>query len=57
MTYRRTPVQNPQRKTFGAVPDAMELPDLIEVQRTSYKWFFEEGVKELFSETIGQAAS
>lgn len=28
----------------------MELPDLIEVQRRSYRWFFEEGIRELFSE-------
>src|SRR3989338_5345468 len=50
MVYRRTPVTTRERKTFGAVPDAMELPDLIEVQRRSYRWFLEEGIKELFHE-------
>jgi DNA-directed RNA polymerase subunit beta len=50
MIYRRTPVKTRERKTFGAVPDAMELPDLIEVQRRSYRWFFEQGIKELFGE-------
>ncbi len=50
-TYRRTPVETRVRKTFdGAVEDAMDLPDLIEVQRASYRWFFNEGIKELFSE-------
>src|SRR3989338_9648552 len=48
--YRRMPVTTRERQTFGAVPDAMELPDLIEVQRRSYRWFLEEGIKELFSE-------
>ncbi|OGL95539.1 DNA-directed RNA polymerase subunit beta [Candidatus Uhrbacteria bacterium RIFOXYB12_FULL_58_10] len=28
----------------------MELPDLIEVQLRSYRWFFEDGLKELFHE-------
>jgi DNA-directed RNA polymerase subunit beta len=48
--HRRMPVTTRERQTFGAVPDAMELPDLIEVQRRSYKWFLEEGIKELFHE-------
>ncbi len=50
MIYRRTPVKSRERKLFTEVVDAMELPDLIEVQRRSYKWFFEQGIKELFSE-------
>ncbi len=49
--YRRTPVLTRERKTFGnAVPDAMDVPDLIEVQRRSYRWFCEEGIRELFQE-------
>ena len=50
MLYRRTPVKSRERKTFTDVVDAMELPDLIEVQRRSYQWFFDEGISELFSE-------
>ncbi len=50
MLYRRTPVKDRERKTFTDVVDAMELPDLIEVQRRSYQWFFDEGISELFSE-------
>ncbi|MBI5794543.1 DNA-directed RNA polymerase subunit beta [Candidatus Uhrbacteria bacterium] len=49
--YRRTPVKTRERKTFGnAVPDAVDVPDLIEVQRRSYRWFYEEGIRELFEE-------
>jgi len=49
--YRRQYKTEPARKFFpGSVPDAMELPDLIEVQLRSYRWFFEEGLKELFHE-------
>jgi DNA-directed RNA polymerase subunit beta len=40
----------PQRKTYARIPDVLSLPDLIEVQRNSYRWFQEEGLKELFDE-------
>ena len=49
-TYRYTPPKTNERRRFGAVEDAMPLPDLVEVQRRSYAWFLEEGIKELFSE-------
>jgi DNA-directed RNA polymerase subunit beta len=49
--YRRAPVKTRERKTFGnAVQDAMDVPDLIEVQRRSYRWFYDEGMRELFQE-------
>jgi len=48
--YRRTLPTDRERHTFGAVSDAMDFPDLIEIQRRSYKWFYEDGVRELFSE-------
>ncbi|MFA6475536.1 MAG: DNA-directed RNA polymerase subunit beta [Patescibacteria group bacterium] len=38
------------RKTFAPIHDATNLPNLIEVQRTSYAWFLGEGLKELFDE-------
>ena len=37
-------------KFFGKHPNVMPLPDLIEVQMDSYKWFREKGLKELFEE-------
>ncbi|MBI2415840.1 MAG: DNA-directed RNA polymerase subunit beta [Candidatus Kerfeldbacteria bacterium] len=38
------------RVTFTSPNDATTLPNLIEVQRTSYQWFLEEGLKELLEE-------
>ena len=38
------------RSFFTDIRDAMPAPDLIEVQKTSYKWFLEDGVKDLFRE-------
>ncbi|MFA5070388.1 MAG: DNA-directed RNA polymerase subunit beta [Patescibacteria group bacterium] len=38
------------RKIFTKLHEAITLPDLIEVQKRSYDWFFREGLKELFEE-------
>lgn len=38
------------RKFFSTTPDRMDLPDLIDVQKDSFKWFIEKGLKELFEE-------
>ncbi len=39
-----------ERKYFTKYKQVLKLPDLIEVQKQSYRWFFDEGLKELFSE-------
>ncbi len=39
-----------ERKYFDSMREAMELPDLIEVQKSSYDWFLKEGISELLSE-------
>ncbi len=36
------------RMSFGKINEALEMPNLIEVQKNSYKWFQEEGLKEVF---------
>ena len=41
---------HPDRKTFSEPQDMIPLPNLIQVQRNSYKWFIEEGLQELFDE-------
>ncbi len=38
------------RKFFTDSRTALNMPDLIEVQKTSYHWFLKEGLKELFEE-------
>ncbi|MBN1325514.1 DNA-directed RNA polymerase subunit beta [Candidatus Falkowbacteria bacterium] len=39
-----------ERKNFSDYEPSMILPDLVEIQKRSYKWFFEEGLRELFDE-------
>ncbi len=38
------------RKFFTKQHETAQLPNLIEIQLNSYKWFFEKGLKELLSE-------
>lgn len=38
------------RKYFTRFQEVMDMPNLIEVQLMSYKWFMDKGLKELFGE-------
>ncbi|MBI2436875.1 MAG: DNA-directed RNA polymerase subunit beta [Candidatus Magasanikbacteria bacterium] len=48
--YKRQPLKTNERQYFTTLRDAIETPDLIEVQKSSYRWFFDEGLRELFDE-------
>jgi DNA-directed RNA polymerase subunit beta len=37
-------------KSFAKLPETLEIPDLIQVQLDSFRWFQEEGLRELFEE-------
>ncbi len=37
-----------ERMTFSQIDEVVEMPNLIEVQKNSYKWFLERGLKEVF---------
>ncbi|MGN0608245.1 MAG: DNA-directed RNA polymerase subunit beta, partial [Oscillospiraceae bacterium] len=36
------------RMSFGKIDEVLPMPNLIEVQKNSYKWFLDEGLKEVF---------
>ena len=36
------------RMSFAKINEVLEMPNLIEVQKNSYKWFLSEGLKEVF---------
>ena len=36
------------RMSFSKINEVMEMPNLIEVQKNSYQWFLDEGLKEVF---------
>ncbi|ABY94035.1 MULTISPECIES: DNA-directed RNA polymerase subunit beta [Thermoanaerobacter] len=47
---RPVQVGNKTRMSFAKIDEVLEMPDLIEVQKKSYKWFLEEGLREVFRE-------
>jgi len=43
-------VESPTRVSFGKLADVLPMPNLIEMQLSSFKWFQAEGLQELFAE-------
>ena len=41
------------RKSFAKINEVMEMPNLIEVQKNSYQWFLDVGLKEVFKDIGG----
>ena len=39
-----------ERRTFSKIKNTLELTDLLEIQKKSYQWFLDEGIKETFEE-------
>ncbi len=39
-----------KRHSFSKIKEIMEMPNLIAIQRNSYHWFLDEGLKETFEE-------
>jgi DNA-directed RNA polymerase subunit beta len=40
--------QHRQRRSFSRISEVLDLPNLIEIQSSSYEWFLEEGLREMF---------
>ena len=38
------------RMTFGNIKEVVEMPNLIQVQKDSYNWFVQKGLREVFNE-------
>ena len=45
-----TPVRrgNRIRQSFGKIHEVMDMPNLIEIQKDSYQWFLDKGLREVF---------
>jgi len=50
VTSRLTDIHNGRttRKSYARIGDIIDMPNLIEVQKKSYNWFLETGLKEVF---------
>ena len=42
--------KNVVRKSFAKIDEVLDMPNLIDIQKASYKWFLEEGLKEVFKD-------
>ncbi len=42
-----------ERMSFAKIDEVIDMPNLIEVQKKSYQWFLEEGLKEVFRDVSG----
>ena len=38
------------RKSFARTPEIMDMPNLLEIQKSSYQWFLNTGLKEVFQD-------
>ena len=47
MMVKPTMLGKTERMSFAKIGDTLEMPNLIEVQKRSYKWFLDEGLKEV----------
>ena len=41
------------RMSFARIEEVLNMPNLIEVQKKSYQWFLDEGLREVFKEVSG----
>ncbi|MDR0921895.1 MAG: DNA-directed RNA polymerase subunit beta [Lactobacillales bacterium] len=41
-----------ERRSFARISEVLELPDLVEIQTDSYKWFLDEGLREMFEDIL-----
>jgi len=39
-----------KRRSFAKIPEVLEVPNLIAVQRDSFQWFLDEGLREAFAD-------
>ena len=51
LNVKPTMLGTTQRMNFAKIDEVLEMPNLIEVQKSSYRWFIEEGIREVFRDT------
>ena len=48
--FRDIVVGKRKRRSYARIDEVLELPNLIEVQRSSYEWFLNHGLREIFND-------
>src|SRR5438093_7664204 len=44
------PAEGSHRVSFARIPEVLPMPNLIDIQRRSFRWFLDDGLAELFKE-------
>ncbi|MDR2167479.1 MAG: DNA-directed RNA polymerase subunit beta, partial [Clostridiales bacterium] len=47
---RQVKLGNAERVSYSRIEEILEMPNLIEVQKNSYRWFLDEGLSEVFAD-------
>ena len=47
---KRSALAVADRKTYASIPEVLPIPNLIELQLDSFRWFVDQGLRELFDE-------
>ena len=50
MAPKKVMLGNNERMSFSKINEVIDMPNLIEVQKNSYQWFIEKGLKDVFEE-------
>ena len=48
MKVKPVKLGNTERMSFSRIDEVIDIPNLIEVQKNSYQWFLDEGLREVF---------
>ena len=51
-TYKNYPLLPNDRINFSKISGSLELPNLVEIQTDSYKWFLDKGINEVMEEVF-----
>ena len=44
---------NNTRMSFGKIDEVIDMPNFLDIQKKSYQWFLDEGLKEVFKDVSG----
>ncbi|WP_270333988.1 DNA-directed RNA polymerase subunit beta [Ligilactobacillus acidipiscis] len=44
--------KNRVRRSYSRIKEVLDLPNLVEIQTNSYKWFLDEGLREMFEDIM-----
>ena len=51
VNVKKVKVGKNERMSFGKITEVLDMPNLIEIQKNSYQWFLDEGLREVFRDT------